>query len=233
VISGGNSIPGYVNFEITGPLKANLYTCIGDQVQVHEQNYIWQGLADNWRRIEIAYAMDLTTKQHYLVVLDDSNYGAGINVTDLHYMGITGFTTSNVVGELKYQTQVFKVDDYYSSVDDGQSMVNGDLYNEIMQYFDLIGALIGTLIATLLILKVIFIDNFFMVIGFGELGILVISLRQNPKDIFGFVNDVIQYNVRLITFIVNLLIGFINGFQMFVQILYNVAKSIPIIGQFL
>jgi hypothetical protein len=142
------------------------------------------------------------------------------------YEAITGVTiTSNDIVE--YHIATFDISAYAN----GEKP--SDIFTVITDYIGLIGEIFGTFISIILILKVIFIDNFFMVLGFGELGILIISLRQNPKDIFGFANDAIQYNVRFVSFIVDLLTKFVNGFLIVVQIMYNIAKSIPFIGAFL
>jgi hypothetical protein len=234
ITAGGSIIPGYVDFVITSPVSAILYTSIGDEVQTHSQGYI-PLIGDNKRRIEIGYAINLTTKEHYLVVLDDSNYGCGIPVNDLHGSGITSFSTSNPVGELEYDVYVYSIDDYSGAVNSGEDFANGS--NNLLDYVgrsvDLIFSIFGALVTVILILKVILIDNFFLTLGLAEGGILILSLRQNKNDIFGFANDWVQYNVRFITFMVNAFISFINGFMMLAQIGYNLLKSVPIIGQFL
>jgi hypothetical protein len=110
---------------------------------------------------------------------------------------------------------------------------SNNFINAIGYYSGLIFSLFNTVISIIQILKVIFIDNLFMLIGLAEAGILIISLRQNPSDIFGFLKDVVGYNAQFIEFMIKLLSGFLNVFMIIAQIGYNVAKSIPIIGNFL
>jgi hypothetical protein len=230
---GGETIDGYVDFVTTGWIDADLYICLNGETLVQHVGYI--PYSNNERRVEFAYGINMTTGQHYIIAVSDNNYGVCTPIGTLYDNPIIGFTTSNVNGDLRYNILTYSVDDYNQAVDDGVSFVNGS--NNLLDYvagsIGLIGSIFGAFITIITILKVLLIDNFFLVVGLAEGGILIISLRQNPRDIFGFVNDVIQYNTRFISFMVTLLSAFIEGFVKLATIGYQLLKSVPIIGQFL
>lgn len=237
--AGNNTYIGYVNFVDHGNTggigSATLYISINGETEAHEQGYVNWLNGGNQRRISFGYAIGFADGQHYIIAVDDSNYGVGASINDLHDSGITSFVTTNTVGDLKYQITTYSTSEYNQAIDDGSQVANSsnNLLDMIRNSVDLIITLFNTFITILSILKVIFIDNLTLVIALTEGGILILAMRQNPRDIFGFVNDTVQYNIRFISFMVNLISGLIKVFFFVAQIGFNILKNIPIIGSFL
>jgi hypothetical protein len=221
--AGGYAIPGYVNFVQTGLFSGVIYLDIDGIVQSQPQNIV--PIINDERYITIGWAEGQATSstpgQDYIVVLDDSNYGVGLPVSDLNNYPINSFEADSN-SSITYQVTTYSNSAYNNSIAQGQQTVDtGTTLNDIMNDLNEGGTFLMGLLSDLFMLGgffVWFLEYWYLWVALFEALNLVISLDASP-DIFKCLMVWVNNNVQAYNFMISTL-------QTLTRVIYNIAVAV-------